>query len=89
MKYQTVIFALFGLTFEAQGAQVQDEWDQEYDNYAGNENEDIWAGYDTEAERNAWFYGNPGDPNYVDPTSISEEDLKKLEEEWEIDLWIQ
>jgi hypothetical protein len=40
-------------------------------------------------ERNAWFYGTPGDEDYVDPATLSEEDLQILEEEWEIDLEVQ
>ena len=54
-----------------------------------NTDDDIWADYDTEGERNSWFYGNPGDENYVDPATISEEDLQVLEEQWELDLWVQ
>ena len=45
-----------------------------------NQDEDIWADYDTEGERNSWFYGNPGDENYVDPATVTEEDLAVLEE---------
>tara|TARA_B110001450_G_scaffold242894_1_gene253634 strand:- start:220 stop:408 length:189 start_codon:yes stop_codon:yes gene_type:complete len=61
-------------------ASAQDEWEEEYDDVEINSDEDIWADYDTEGERNSWFYGNPGDENYVDPATITEEDLVTLEE---------
>ena len=61
-----------------------DEWEGDYNQYA-TEGEDDEIIYDTEAEKNAWIYGVPGEEGYVEREAIDGEDILILEEMWHLD----
>jgi hypothetical protein len=70
--------------------QGQEEWDDEWDNNYGDDDEwdeeDVYTG---EEERIAWIYGLPGDENYREEGTLDGTEIARLELMWEIDLEVQ
>ena len=71
MKIQFSVLALLSSsvlfryknTVSAQSQEDIDEWNDEYEDYT-DENGEEEIVYDTEAEKAAWIYGLPGDPDF-------------------------